>query len=137
MWISSMFLVFWSLWQKCYLKALLNVSIYDFPPHYLHPFCLLLSAMVRLNLSVTSFCSDLDPALQHELRQYLAARGIEENFTNSLLLHLHKKEQGQYMGWLQKLKDMMVEHEWFTQMAQPHLTFKISNGVLTPSPLMS
>ncbi|KAI3471704.1 hypothetical protein Pfo_028354 [Paulownia fortunei] len=55
--------------------------------------------------------SDLDPALQHELRQYLAARGIEENFTNSVLLHLHKKEQGQYMGWLQKLKNMMVEHE--------------------------
>ncbi|KAI3471619.1 hypothetical protein Pfo_028269 [Paulownia fortunei] len=45
------------------------------------------------------------------LRQYLAARGIEENFTNSVLLHLHKKEQGQYMGWLQKLKNMMVEHE--------------------------
>ncbi|KAL2225983.1 mitochondrial acidic protein MAM33 isoform X1 [Sesamum indicum] len=55
--------------------------------------------------------SDLDPALQHELRQYLAARGIEEKFTNSLLLHLHKKEQGQYMSWLQKLKDTMVENQ--------------------------
>ncbi|KAL0339696.1 UNVERIFIED_CONTAM: hypothetical protein Sradi_4486400 [Sesamum radiatum] len=55
--------------------------------------------------------SDLDPALQHELRQYLAARGIEENFTNSLLLHLHKKEQGQYMSWLQKLRDTMVENQ--------------------------
>ncbi|KAL7097851.1 hypothetical protein ACP275_10G169400 [Erythranthe tilingii] len=55
--------------------------------------------------------SDLDPVLQNELRKYLAARGIEDNFTNSLLLHLHKKEHGQYMGWLQKLKEMMVEHE--------------------------
>ncbi|KAG8371991.1 hypothetical protein BUALT_Bualt12G0021100 [Buddleja alternifolia] len=55
--------------------------------------------------------SDLDPALQDELKQYLAARGIEENFTNFLLLHLHKKEQSQYMVWLQKLKDMMIEHE--------------------------
>ncbi|GFP90951.1 uncharacterized protein at2g39795 mitochondrial [Phtheirospermum japonicum] len=55
--------------------------------------------------------SDLDPTLQHELRQYLAARGIEENFANSLLIHLHKKEQGQYMSWLQRLKNMMVEHE--------------------------
>lgn len=60
-----------------------------------------------VKLSVTSFCSDLDPALQHELKQYLAARGIEEDFTNNLLLYLHKKEQGQYMGWLQKLKEMM------------------------------
>ncbi|KAL1555348.1 mitochondrial acidic protein MAM33 [Salvia divinorum] len=51
--------------------------------------------------------SDLDPALQHELKEYLAARGIEENFTNNLLLYLHKKEQGQYTGWLQKLKEMM------------------------------
>ncbi|KAL3632503.1 hypothetical protein CASFOL_025487 [Castilleja foliolosa] len=55
--------------------------------------------------------SDLDPALQHELRQYLVARGIEENFANSLLVHLHRKEQGQYMDWLQKLKSMMVKHE--------------------------
>ncbi|KAL3819767.1 hypothetical protein ACJIZ3_005672 [Penstemon smallii] len=53
--------------------------------------------------------SDLDPALQQELKQYLAVRGIDDNFTNFLLLHLHKKEQGQYMNWLQKLKDMMVE----------------------------
>ncbi|KAH6832591.1 hypothetical protein C2S53_010935 [Perilla frutescens var. hirtella] len=51
--------------------------------------------------------SDLDPSLQHELRQYLATRGIKEDFTNNLLLYLHKKEQGQYTGWLQKLKDMM------------------------------
>lgn len=78
-----------------------------------------------LNLLVTVFCSDLDPALQHELRQYLAARGIEEKFTNSLLLHLHKKEQNQYMDWLQKLKDIMVEHEWCTQILQPHFKFPL------------
>ncbi|KZV57851.1 hypothetical protein F511_03420 [Dorcoceras hygrometricum] len=51
--------------------------------------------------------SDLDPTLQRELKQFLASRGIEEKFTNFLLLHLHRKEQDQYMNWLQKLKDSM------------------------------
>lgn len=51
--------------------------------------------------------SSLDPHLQHELKQYLATRGISEDFINFLLLHLHRKEQGQYVNWLQKLKDIM------------------------------
>ncbi|PIN06531.1 hypothetical protein CDL12_20921 [Handroanthus impetiginosus] len=55
--------------------------------------------------------SDLDPSLQVELMRYLTARGIEENFANSLLLYLHKKEQGQYTSWLQKLRDMIAEDE--------------------------
>ncbi|CAA0840695.1 Mitochondrial glycoprotein family protein [Striga hermonthica] len=55
--------------------------------------------------------SDLDPSLQNGLRQYLAARGIEKNFANSLLIHLHNKEHGQYMNWLQKLTNMMMKNE--------------------------
>ncbi|KAL2535032.1 Mitochondrial glycoprotein family protein [Abeliophyllum distichum] len=55
--------------------------------------------------------SSLDPDLQHELKQYLANRGIGEDFINFLILHLHRKEQGQYVNWLHKLKDMMREHE--------------------------
>ncbi|GER25845.1 mitochondrial glycoprotein family protein [Striga asiatica] len=55
--------------------------------------------------------SDLDPSLQNGLRQYLAARGIEKNFANSLLIHLHNKEHGQYMNWLQKLTNMMTKNE--------------------------
>ncbi|GKE56977.1 mitochondrial glycoprotein, partial [Tanacetum coccineum] len=51
---------------------------------------------------------DLDPALQQELKQYLISRGIEESFTNFLILHLHKKEQNQYVNWLQKLEAMVV-----------------------------
>lgn len=55
--------------------------------------------------------SDLDPALQCELKQFLASRGIEENFTNFVLLHLHRKEQDQYMNWLQKLIDSMNDED--------------------------
>ncbi|XP_073027684.1 uncharacterized protein At2g39795, mitochondrial isoform X1 [Primulina eburnea] len=55
--------------------------------------------------------SDLDPTLQRELKQFLASRGIEENFTNFVLLHLHRKEQDQYMNWLQKLKDSMDDED--------------------------
>nr|GEU91618.1 mitochondrial glycoprotein [Tanacetum cinerariifolium] len=51
---------------------------------------------------------DLDPALQQELKQYLISRGIGESFTNFLILHLHKKEQNQYVNWLQKLEAMVV-----------------------------
>ncbi|XP_022842313.1 mitochondrial acidic protein MAM33 isoform X2 [Olea europaea var. sylvestris] len=54
--------------------------------------------------------SSLDPDLQHELKQYLATRGIGEDFINFLLLYLHRKEQGQYVNWLQKLKDIIGEN---------------------------
>lgn len=57
-----------------------------------------------------TFCSSLDPDLQHELKQYLATRGIGEDFINFLLLYLHRKEQGQYVNWLQKLKDIIGEN---------------------------
>ena len=52
--------------------------------------------------------SSLDPQLQDALKEYLVARGIRENLTNFLLLALHKKEQGQYLDWLQKLESFVA-----------------------------
>ncbi|KAJ4835751.1 hypothetical protein Tsubulata_015922 [Turnera subulata] len=49
----------------------------------------------------------LDPHLQEALKEYLEARGISESFMNSLLLYLHRKEQGQYVNWLQKLESLV------------------------------
>ncbi|KAH9648670.1 mitochondrial glycoprotein family protein [Citrus sinensis] len=53
--------------------------------------------------------SSLDPQLQVALKEYLVARGIGEHLTNYLLLHLHKKEQDQYVNWLQKLESMVAK----------------------------
>ncbi|KAH9679415.1 mitochondrial glycoprotein family protein [Citrus sinensis] len=53
--------------------------------------------------------SSLDPHLQVALKEYLVARGIGEHLTNYLLLHLHKKEQDQYVNWLQKLESMVAK----------------------------
>ncbi|XP_059646268.1 mitochondrial acidic protein mam33 isoform X1 [Cornus florida] len=55
--------------------------------------------------------SSLDPQLQGELKQYLVGKGIGDNLTNFVLLHLHKKEQGQYVNWLQKLEAMVAQSE--------------------------
>ncbi|CAH9134912.1 unnamed protein product [Cuscuta epithymum] len=50
--------------------------------------------------------SSLDPRLQSEFLQYLQAKGIDENLLSFLVLHLHKKEQGQYVNWLHRLQAM-------------------------------
>ncbi|XP_031256551.1 uncharacterized protein At2g39795, mitochondrial [Pistacia vera] len=55
--------------------------------------------------------STLDRQLQGALKEYLVARGIGESLTNFLLLHLHKKEQGQYVNWLQKLESLVAKGE--------------------------
>ncbi|GMP97536.1 hypothetical protein CsSME_00045755 [Camellia sinensis var. sinensis] len=52
--------------------------------------------------------SSLDPHLQDELKNYLVAKGIEDMFTNFVLLHLHRKEQGQYVKWLHKLEEIVA-----------------------------
>ncbi|KAI7990690.1 Uncharacterized protein LOK49_LG12G02745 [Camellia lanceoleosa] len=52
--------------------------------------------------------SSLDPNLQDELKNYLVSKGIEDMFTNFVLLHLHRKEQGQYVKWLHKLEEMVA-----------------------------
>ncbi|GAB4851633.1 hypothetical protein Ancab_031035 [Ancistrocladus abbreviatus] len=55
--------------------------------------------------------SSLDPDLQDAFKKYLQARGIGESLTNFLLLHLHKKEQNQYVSWLQKIETILLEGE--------------------------
>ncbi|KAE8711010.1 laccase-11 [Hibiscus syriacus] len=55
--------------------------------------------------------STLDPQLQDELKEYLVARGIGEDLTNFLLLTLHKKEECQYLDWLQKLESFVAKDE--------------------------
>lgn len=52
-------------------------------------------------------CSSLDPNLQNALKEYLVAKGIGEDLTNFLALHLHEKEQRQYVSWLCKLEALM------------------------------
>ncbi|KAI8562321.1 hypothetical protein RHMOL_Rhmol03G0027900 [Rhododendron molle] len=52
---------------------------------------------------------ELDPHLLIEIKTYLESKGIEESLTNFLLLHLHRKEQGQYVNWLRKLEEMVTQ----------------------------
>ncbi|XP_077219351.1 mitochondrial acidic protein MAM33-like [Tasmannia lanceolata] len=53
--------------------------------------------------------SSLDPLLQKSLKEYLIAKGIGVELTNFLLFHLHKKEHGQYVNWLEKLETMFAK----------------------------
>lgn len=46
--------------------------------------------------------------LHGELREYLATKGIGTDLTDFLLFYLHKKEQGQYVKWLQKLESIVA-----------------------------
>ncbi|XAR68486.1 hypothetical protein NMG60_11003622 [Bertholletia excelsa] len=55
--------------------------------------------------------SSLDPDLQHELTKYLVSKGIKQSFTNFLLHHLHLKEQGQYVNWLQRLEAIVSSED--------------------------
>lgn len=51
----------------------------------------------------------MDPHLQTAFKDYLKTRGIGENFLNFLLVHMHKKEETQYVTWLQKLLGMVSQ----------------------------
>ncbi|KAF6151057.1 hypothetical protein GIB67_042392 [Kingdonia uniflora] len=53
--------------------------------------------------------SSLDPQLQDKFKNYLIARGVGEDLTNFLLLHLRKKENGQYVNWLCKVETLLTE----------------------------
>lgn len=57
--------------------------------------------------------SSLDPHLQEALKDYLVARGIRESLTNFLLVHLHRKEQDQYVNWLKMLESSVAKAEWW------------------------
>ncbi|KAF5201408.1 Mitochondrial glycoprotein [Thalictrum thalictroides] len=48
--------------------------------------------------------SDLDPQLQAMYKEYLIDKGIGEDLTSFLILHLHKKEKDQYVNWLARLE---------------------------------
>ncbi|KAJ0099165.1 hypothetical protein Patl1_20456 [Pistacia atlantica] len=64
-----------------------------------------------MSLQTCYFSVTLDRQLQGALKEYLVARGIGESLTNFLLLHLHKKEQGQYVNWLRKLESLVAKGE--------------------------
>lgn len=69
-----------------------------------------------------SLCSSLDPNLQDALKEYLLARGIGDDLTNFLVIHLHRKEQTQYTSWLHKLEAMMAKDDWSEEWPSPGLT---------------
>ncbi|PHT54523.1 hypothetical protein CQW23_08985 [Capsicum baccatum] len=60
---------------------------------------------------LTSFFRSSDQGLQDELHKYLEARGINKSFAESLLHHLHRKEQGLYIEWLHKLQAIVTPSE--------------------------
>lgn len=82
--------------------------------------------MLLFSLFISIF-SSLDPQLQDALKEYLVAKGIGENLTNFLLLHLHKKEQGQYMNWLHKLESLVAKSEWQPMAGLNHTCFILSH----------
>ncbi|XP_021741044.1 uncharacterized protein LOC110707331 [Chenopodium quinoa] len=53
--------------------------------------------------------SELDSDLQDAFRDYLHTKGIGESLMNFLLVHMHKKEENQYVNWLQKLQGMLSQ----------------------------
>ncbi|CAL5435029.1 unnamed protein product [Camellia sinensis] len=81
----------------------LDSSIYKGPS-----FRLLMSLGKKHFVAPFDHKSSLDPHLQDELKNYLVAKGIEDMFTNFVLLHLHRKEQGQYVKWLHKLEEIVA-----------------------------
>ncbi|KAK1297409.1 hypothetical protein QJS10_CPB15g01455 [Acorus calamus] len=64
--------------------------------------------------------------------------GINEDLTDFLLLHLHKKEHSQYVKWLQKLESIT---EGYVRSYANNLTFatvkehSIKTGFVLPPPL--
>ncbi|KAH9623625.1 hypothetical protein KSS87_018687, partial [Heliosperma pusillum] len=50
---------------------------------------------------------DLDPDLQAAFKKYLEAKGIGQTLMSFLQQHMHKKEETQYVNWLQKLQEMV------------------------------
>lgn len=53
----------------------------------------------------------LNYELERALKVYLVGKGIGEELTNFLMHHLHRKEQGQYVNWLQKLESFVAKPE--------------------------
>ncbi|KAJ8565085.1 hypothetical protein K7X08_001545 [Anisodus acutangulus] len=70
-----------------------------------------LKSTMNFPLNLFSFFSSSDQRLQEELYKYLEARGVGKSFVDSLLLHLHRKVQGQYVDWLHKLQAIATPTE--------------------------
>ncbi|KAL5728922.1 hypothetical protein ACHQM5_001945 [Ranunculus cassubicifolius] len=51
--------------------------------------------------------SDLDPQLQAMFKEYLNDRGIGEDLVNFIILHLHRKDNDQYVNWLSRVEAMV------------------------------
>eukprot|EP01018_Ginkgo_biloba_P029886 Gb_27592 [translate_table: standard] len=51
--------------------------------------------------------SSLDYELQETFKEFLEARGIDIDLANFLIIHLHKKEQQQYVEWLHSLESLI------------------------------
>lgn len=59
-----------------------------------------------------SICREPELHDLHEvLKQYLEAKGINESLANFLIQHMSKKEQSQYVNWLQKLESMVAKDD--------------------------
>lgn len=55
--------------------------------------------------------SHLNPVVDSAFTEYLEARGVGGSLVNFLLLHMHRKEQNQYVNWLQKLQETVSQGE--------------------------
>ncbi|XP_048497588.1 uncharacterized protein LOC104889386 isoform X2 [Beta vulgaris subsp. vulgaris] len=55
--------------------------------------------------------SEVDPLLQDAFRDYLETKGVGESLMNFLVVHMHKKEENQYVNWLQNLQGMVSRGE--------------------------
>lgn len=53
--------------------------------------------------------SEVDHHLRDAFQDYLETRGIGQSLMNFLLIHMHKKEENQYVNWLQKLQRMVSQ----------------------------
>ncbi|KAL2923517.1 Mitochondrial acidic protein mam33 [Bienertia sinuspersici] len=68
------------------------------------------SSIGRRYYTAPSF-SEVNPQLQEAFREYLETKGIGESLMNFLLVHMHKKEENQYVNWLQKLQETVSTGE--------------------------
>lgn len=50
---------------------------------------------------------DLDPAMQNGFYEYLADRGVDDSLAERLGDYAATKEQGEYVGWLTAVKDIV------------------------------
>lgn len=76
--------------------------------------CFWISTYILFTIFLTPmypfFCSDLDPDLRTAFDEYLKTR-LGGSLLKFLIEHMHRKEQNQYVNWLQKLQEMVSNGE--------------------------